>query len=279
MDPDLLSLKSLSSLLAIVLMDLMLAGDNALIIGLVARRLPKNRQRRIILCGTLGAVVVRAAMAVSVVYVLAIPGFMAAGGAALVWVARKLVKPSPTMPENRDDGAPGAMLPAATFAGALRTIIVADAVMGVDNALAIGGMADGNVVLIVLGLAISVPIVVWGSQLVIWLVDRFPSIVLLGAVLLGWTAYSMLLREPLLHEWFAHHPEAGFGIAIMIFLLCLSPRFGWGRPGPLEGWARALCPSPILRDVDHQPIPPGDEPAGVGCSPADEVKDVLRGSC
>lgn len=227
MDPDLLSLKSLSSLLAIVLMDLMLAGDNALIIGLVARRLPKDRQRRIILWGTLGAVLVRAAMAVSVVYILAIPGFMAVGGAALVWIARKLVKPSPTMTANHDDGASAAMLPTATFAGALRTIIVADAVMGVDNALAIGGMADGNVALIVLGLAVSVPIVVWGSQLVIWLVDRFPSVVLLGAVILGWTAYSMIRREPLLGAWFARYPEAGFGIATLILLLCLSPRFGW----------------------------------------------------
>lgn len=227
MDADLLSMKSLSSLLAIVLMDLMLAGDNALIIGLAARRLPKNRQRRVILCGALGAVVVRAAMAVSVVYILALPGFMAAGAAALIWIARKLVKPSPTIAENHDDGAPAAMLPAATFAGALRTIIVADAVMGVDNALAIGGMADGNIALIVLGLAISVPIVVWGSQLVIWLVDRFPAIVLIGAVILGWTAYSMILREPLLGDWLAHHREAGFGIAILILLLCISPRFRW----------------------------------------------------
>lgn len=223
MEHDLLSMQSLSSLLAIVLMDLVLAGDNALIIGLVARRLPKENQRKAILCGTLGAIVVRAAMAVLVVYILGVPGFMLAGALALVWIARKLVKPAPTAPDN-----PAIKVSAASFAGALRTIIVADAVMGVDNALAIAGVAHGSVVLVVVGLAISVPIVVWGSQLVIWLVDRFPSVVLLGAVVLGWTAYSMILREPLLADWFLHHREAGFAVAVVILLLCISPRFGWG---------------------------------------------------
>ena len=133
------------------------------------------------------------------------------------------MKPAPTTP-----GDSAVKVSATTFAGALRTIIVADAVMGVDNALAIAGVADGHALLVVLGLAISVPIVVWGSQLVIWLVDRFPSVVLLGAAVLGWTAYSMILREPLLADWFAHHREAGFAVAVAILLLCISPRFGWG---------------------------------------------------
>ena len=226
MEHALFTMQSLSSLAAIVLMDLVLAGDNALIIGLVARGLPKDTQRKAIVFGTLGAIVVRAFMAVLVVYILGVPGFMLVGGLALVWIARKLVKPAPTTPSS-----PAVKVSATTFAGALRTIIVADAVMGVDNALAIAGVADGHALLVVLGLAISVPIVVWGSQLVIWLVDRFPSVVLLGAAVLGWTAYSMILREPLLADWFSRHREAGFAVAVVILLLCISPRFGWGTSG------------------------------------------------
>src|SRR5262245_45576940 len=173
MQPELFSAASLSALLAIVLIDLVLAGDNALIIGLVARNLPKRTQRRVILWGTFGAIAVRAVMAVLVVYLLALPGFMLAGGLALVWIARKLVSPEAKPAESH-----AAQAPAVSFASALRTIVIADAVMGIDNVLAIGGAASGSVVLIVLGLAISVPIIVWGSHLVIRLVDRFPSIIL-----------------------------------------------------------------------------------------------------
>src|SRR5216684_3898342 len=116
-----------------------------------------------------------------------------------------------------------AAVPAATFAVALRTIVVDDAVMGVDNVLAIGGAAIGSVLLIVLGLAISVPIIVWGSHLVIRLVDRFPSIILLGGAVLGWTAYSMIAREPLLAPWLADHTAAKLVIAILVFGVALAP--------------------------------------------------------
>jgi YjbE family integral membrane protein len=187
----------LSALLAIVLIDLVLAGDNALIIGLVARNLPKDRQRQVIFWGTFGAIATRALMAIVVVWILNVPGFMLAGGIALVWIARKLLTP-----EEEGSGHAG-KAPAATFAGAVRTIVVADAVMGIDNVLAIGGAASGSVLLIVLGLAISVPIIVWGSHLVIKLVDRYPSVILLGGAVLAWTAYSMIVREPLLEPWWS----------------------------------------------------------------------------
>jgi hypothetical protein len=95
--------------------------------------------------------------------------------------------------------------------------------MGVDNVLAIGGAAIGCVLLIVLGLAISVPIIVWGSHLVIRLVDRFPSIVLLGGAVLGWTAYSMIVREPLLASWFADHPATKLVAAVIVFSISLAP--------------------------------------------------------
>jgi YjbE family integral membrane protein len=206
----------LSALFAIVLIDLVLAGDNALIIGLVARNLPKDKQRQVIFWGTFGAIAARALMAVVVVWILNLPGFMLAGGVALVWIARKLLTPDPE-PDL------AAKAPAASFAAALRTIVVADAVMGVDNVLAIGGAASGSIVLIVLGLAISVPIIVWGSHLVIRLVDRFPSVILLGGVVLAWTAYSMIVREPLLAGWFAGHAATKLVVASLIFSISLAP--------------------------------------------------------
>jgi YjbE family integral membrane protein len=215
-ETDFFSAAFLSALFAIVLIDLVLAGDNALIIGLVARNLPKDRQRQVIFWGTFGAIATRALMAVVVVWILNVPGFMLAGGLALVWIARKLL-----MPE--DDGDAASKAPAATFAGAIRTIVVADAVMGVDNVLAIGGAAQGSVLLIVLGLAISVPIIVWGSHLVIKLVDRYPSVILLGGAVLAWTAYSMIVREPLLMSWFAKHTETKLVLAILVFSISLAP--------------------------------------------------------
>jgi YjbE family integral membrane protein len=218
MQSEFFSAAFMSALFAIVLIDLVLAGDNALIIGLVARNLPRQTQRKVIFWGTFGAIAVRGLMAILVVYVLDLPGFMLAGAIALVWIARKLLTPDPEAAGNH-----AAAVPAATFAVALRTIVVADAVMGVDNVLAIGGAAIGSVLLIVLGLAISVPIIVWGSHLVIRLVDRFPSIVLLGGAVLGWTAYSMIVREPLLAAWFADHPATKLVAAVLVFSISLAP--------------------------------------------------------
>ncbi len=215
---ELFSTAFFSALFAIVLMDLVLAGDNALIIGIVARDLPRDGQRKAIFLGAVGAIAVRTAMAALVVYVLDMPGFMLAGGVALVWIARKLLKPEA-------GGAAGhaAKAPAATLAGAIRTIVVADAIMGVDNVLAIGGAAHGSILLIALGLAISVPIIVWGSHLVIRAVDRYPSVVLLGGAVLAWTAYSMVVREPMLAAWLGAHAAAKPVIAILIFSISLNP--------------------------------------------------------
>jgi YjbE family integral membrane protein len=215
---DFFSAAFLSALLTIILIDLVLAGDNALIIGLVARNLPKNTQNKVIFWGTFGAIAIRAAMAILVVYILAVPGFMLAGGIALVWIARKLLTP-----DGNSEADHLAKAPAATFAGAVRTIVIADAVMGVDNVLAIGGAAHGSVLLIVLGLAISVPIIVWGSQLVIKLVDRYPSVILLGGAVLGWTAYTMIVREPMLAAWFEAHAASKLLVATLIFSVSLGP--------------------------------------------------------
>src|SRR6185312_2899150 len=124
-EPELFSAAVFSALMAIVLIDLVLAGDNALIIGLVARNLPNNTPRQVIFWGTFGAIAIRAVMAILVVYILDVPGFMLAGGIALVWIARKLLTPE-------EQGAESHLIkgPATSVAGAIRTIVIADAVMG-----------------------------------------------------------------------------------------------------------------------------------------------------
>jgi YjbE family integral membrane protein len=209
-----------AALFAIILIDLVLAGDNALVIGLAARHLPKDTQRRVIFWGTFAAIAVRAIMAIGVVWLLKIPGFMLAGGIALVWIARKLLDPQESGSSSH------AAAPAQTMGGAIKTIVIADAVMGVDNVLAIGGAAHGSVLLIVLGLLISVPIIVWGSQLVIKLVERWPAVILLGGAVLAWTAYGMIVSEPLVKQWVAHHGAAKPIIATVIFAIALAPWYG-----------------------------------------------------
>ena len=185
----------LSALLAIIVIDLVLAGDNAIVIALAARALPAHLQKRAIVWGAVGAIGVRSLMTVIVVWLLKIPGLLLAGGALLVWIAYRLLLP--------DSGEGNLHQPSATtFWSAMRTIVIADAVMGLDNVLAVAGAAHGSYLLVVTGLLISVPIVVWGSTLVLKVVDRFPSIVYVGAGVLVWTAVKMITGETLVKPWF-----------------------------------------------------------------------------
>ena len=186
---DLFTMQFLTALLSIVVIDLVLAGDNAIVIALAARNLPPHLQKKAIVWGTVGAVVVRSAMTIGVVWLLKIPGLMLVGGLALVWIAYKLLAAE----EDGDEHGGGAT----TLVGAMKTIIIADAVMGVDNVLAVAGAAHGSFLLVVLGLLISVPIMVWGSRLILRLMDRYPQIIYIGAGVLVVTAAKMVLSEPL----------------------------------------------------------------------------------
>ena len=193
---ELFSPEFFSALMAIVLLDLVLAGDNAIVIGLAARNVPAEMRNRVVFWGTAGAIIIRALLTVVVVWLLKIPGFLLAGGLALVWIAWQLTQ--------EDNGGGHEITPQSSVRGAIRTIVIADAVMGVDNVLAIGGAAHGSMLLVVLGLVISIPIVVWGSQLILKMVDRHPWIIVAGAAVLGWTAAKMIAGEPLLKDWIAH---------------------------------------------------------------------------
>ncbi|MBS0452973.1 MAG: TerC family protein [Proteobacteria bacterium] len=183
-----------SALLAIILIDLVLAGDNAIVIALAARSLPKNLQKKAIVWGTVGAIVVRSVMTIGVVWLLKVPGLLLVGGLGLLWIAYKLVANS----DNHDEHG----VAATTFWGAMKTIIVADALMGVDNVLGVAGAAHGSFDLVVIGLLISVPIVVFGSSMVLKLVDRFPAIMYIGAGVLAYTAAKMIVTEPMLADVF-----------------------------------------------------------------------------
>src|SRR6187402_1242168 len=160
----------ISALLAIIVIDLVLAGDNAIVIALAARALPQHLQKRAIIWGAVGAIGVRTLMTVIVVWLLKIPGLLLAGGAMLVWIAYHLL-----LPDESDSSGHDAPV-ATTFWAAMRTIVIADALMGLDNVLAVAGAAHGSYLLVVVGLLISVPIVVWGSTVVLKVVDRFPGV-------------------------------------------------------------------------------------------------------
>jgi len=183
-----------SALLAIILIDLVLAGDNAIVIALAARNLPPEHQNKAILWGTVGAIVIRSAMTVGVVWLLKIPGLMLVGGLGLLWIAYKLI--TDTSEDEHQGGT------ATTFWGAMKTIIVADALMGVDNVLGVAGAANGDFTLVVIGLLISIPIVVLGSKLVLQLVEKWPVIINLGAAVLAFTAAQMVINEKLLDPIF-----------------------------------------------------------------------------
>ncbi len=198
---EIFSTPFLMALLTIIVIDLVLAGDNALVIGLAARNVPQHLQKRVILWGTAGAIVIRIVFTLGIVWLLKIPGLMLTGGLLLLPVAYKLMNPSHDAADNHGASSNN-------FWGAIKTIIVADALMGVDNVLGVAGAANGSFLLVVLGLLISVPIMVWGSTLVLKWVDRFPSIITIGSGVLIWTATQMILDEKLLtpylpaHTWF-----------------------------------------------------------------------------
>ena len=214
---ELFSTAWLSALLAIVLIDLVLAGDNAIVIALAARRLPAHLQTRAIVWGSVGAIVVRSVMTLGVVWLLKIPGLMLVGGLGLVWIAYKLLVP--------DEGGASHGASATTFWGAMKTIVIADALMGVDNVLGVAGAAKGSMELVVIGLLISVPIVVWGSTLVLKLVERFPVIIYIGAGVLAYTAAHMIVAEPLLKDVF--DADAMSRVIVHVVLIVGVLAAGW----------------------------------------------------
>jgi YjbE family integral membrane protein len=202
-----------SALISIIVIDLVLAGDNAIVIGLAARNLPIEHQKKAIIWGTFGAVMIRALATLAVVWLLKIPGLLLIGGIILIIIAYRLL-----VEEKQHNIQAGE-----NIWSAIRTIIIADAIMGLDNVLAVAGAAHGSFLLVILGLLVSVPIVIWGSTVIVRLMNRFPIIIVIGAAILAWTASKMIVNEPIIEQYFVNDMvKYGFELIIVSIVIMLG---------------------------------------------------------
>ena len=190
---------------AIILANVLLSGDNAVVIAMAARGLPAHQQKRAIVFGSGAAIVMRIVLTLIAVRMLGLPWLKLAGGLALLWIGAKLLLDDEA--QHDDDAKP------IGIGAAVRTILVADLVMSLDNVLAVAAAAQGNTALLIIGLAISVPLIVFGSTLILKMMERFPVIITAGAALLGWLAGEMMLTDPALHRWFDEVPKSAVRIA------------------------------------------------------------------
>lgn len=181
------------AVLQIIAIDIVLGGDNAVVIALACRRLPDKQRKLGIFWGVAGAIVLRVVLIFFALNLLTIPYLKVAGAALLVWIGIKLLQPESEGSHEVDAST--------TLLGAIKTIIVADAVMSLDNVIAIAGAAKDEISLVIFGLVISVPIIVWGSQLVMRVMDRYPVTIAIGAGLLGWIAGDMAVTDVVTKEW------------------------------------------------------------------------------
>ncbi len=222
MDLDLTSPQFWIAVGQIIMIDILLGGDNAVVIALACRKLDPAKRKLGILWGTAGAIVLRVILIFFALTLLAIPYLKIVGALLLLWIGVKLL-----LPEEEDGH--GTIEGSDRLWAAVRTVIIADLVMSVDNVIAIAGAAQGaggghEMPLVIFGLLVSVPIIVWGSQLVIKLMDRFPIVITLGGMLLGWIAGSMAITDPAVvlklqpyMGWLAYvAPAAG---ALLVLLL------------------------------------------------------------
>lgn len=178
----------------IIAIDIVLGGDNAVVIALACRRLPEKQRNLGIFWGVFGAIALRVILIFFALSLLAIPYLKIVGACLLVWIGIKLLQPEPATNGHE-------VAASTTLVGAIKTIIIADAVMSLDNVVAIAGAAKDSMVLVIFGLVVSVPIIVWGSKLVIKLMDRYPVTIVIGAALLGWIAGDMAVTDVAATEW------------------------------------------------------------------------------
>ncbi len=215
-------------LMAIIGVNIVLSGDNAVVIALAARSLPPKQQKAAIFWGSGAAIVMRIVLTIAAVELLRLPYLKLAGAGLLIWIAVQLLLPEEA--EGDDGPATGGLMVA------IRTILIADLMMSLDNVIAVAAAAKGSLVLLVLGLAISIPIVIFGSTMLLKLMDRFPIIIALGAALLGWVAGDMAVTDPAVMDWIDVHadwlhtaaPAAG-AIAVVAIGTWLAGRAAVGR--------------------------------------------------
>lgn len=231
------------AVLQIIAIDILLGGDNAVVIALACRRLPPVQRNKAIFWGVFGAIALRVVLIFFAITLLKIPYLRIVGALLLMWIGVKLL-----LPEN--DG--GHEIKGSDhLLDAIRTIVVADAVMSIDNVIAIAGAARDNLVLVVFGLVVSVPIIVWGSKIVLHLMERFPWLITAGGALLGWIAGGMLVHDVAVAEWAAARapwlswvaPVAGALLVVAIGKV-LGARMAPPPSGAVDLAARERMPPP-----------------------------------
>lgn len=197
--PDFASIEFWAAVAQIIAIDVVLSGDNAVVIALACRNLTEEQRKKGILWGVGGAVSLRVVLTAFAAMVMNLPWLKLAGGALLLWIAVKLLLPEGEEGEDIE--------PAAHLWGAVKTIIVADFVMSLDNVIGVAGAAHGSLILLVFGLVVSIPLIVWSSQLIMHAMERWPAIVLLGAGLLGYVAGEMMLTDAGIAAWLPGLPS------------------------------------------------------------------------
>lgn len=205
---------SFAVLLKVILINVVLSGDNAVVIAMASRNVPKKQQKKVIFWGTFGAIILRLLFAVAIGYLLDFPFVTLVGGLLLVYIAIKLL-----IGEDEVNHSKGG----SSFISAVKTIIIADAVMSLDNVLAIAGAVKGNLFGIIIGVIVSIPIVVFGSQLILKAMEKYPIISYAGAGILAWTAGEMIASEPK----FEHILPHDFHLIIPTTLTILVIGFGY----------------------------------------------------
>lgn len=217
------SLGFLGSILSIVIIDIVLSGDNALVIGMAAHRLPAQQRRVAIIAGGAGAIVLRIVFTVLAALLLSVPFLMAAGGVLLVYIAFKLLNQEADTHniEAKD-----------TLLAAIKTIILADVVMSLDNVLAVGGAAHGHLGLLAFGLFLSMPIILFGSSLIARLINRYPWLSLIGAGVLIITAARMIVDDPLIEDAIGkglHYPVLIGAIVVLLAVVMIPTALRWRK--------------------------------------------------
>ncbi|RXI98239.1 TerC family protein [Anaerobacillus alkaliphilus] len=202
-----LELDFLIPLLTIICIDIVLGGDNAIVVALACRNLPEEIRNKAMIAGIVLAIIARISLTLVAVYLLKIPMLMAIGGALLLYISYHLLV---EIDDDRD------IKGTTTIYAAIKTIIIADIVMGFDNVIAVAGAAHGNITLVIIGLIVSVPIIIWGSKIILNAMQRFPIIIYIGSAILAFTATKMILHEPLLAPLFSSHPLVSTLLQVII---------------------------------------------------------------
>ena len=203
--------EALVALVQIIVINVVLSGDNAVVIALACRRLSPKHQKQAFIWGSVGVVVLMVALTAIVVWLLSLPYLEIAGSIMLTWIGIKLL----AVEEGGDDE--GGVEQKSTLMAAIRTIIIADIIMSLDNVLAMAGAAKGHMWMLIVGLVITVPVILFGSALLMKLMERFPVFVLIGAGLIGWVAGEMIISDPAIKPWIDANAEILHWISPIVF--------------------------------------------------------------